>query len=375
MDEGLKGHASVVPPLKTADLADVSGEILPSSLDSWYGLREFETRDITSRSYLNRHSRDLKADKCREIAANFAQAREYFSSASLADHAVRPLLQYYGVASLSRGLVLYLSPHKRETELRAGHGLVPIDWKGVLNSDAPDYRALGVRTCSGLFKELLDAVAGTSYFRHGSHEVNVCIGAGSLSSDCEFALGEVAARIPDVSEQYAAWAGIRPPFMPIVSVEPNWQDHRSMVKLPKKLPDPISDSVPELSELGIEDLFPDGQCPNLTVDGSREHILVEYDPPFVPFIAQQVDHHGAGRMILYEPLGSRVYLNPLAACFVMSYILGMLCRYHPTTWVNLARSERGDAIYPFIVRASDWIQAMFPTMSLDILRGPYYFER
>ena len=96
--------------LNIAGLADVTSALSSFSRESWYELREFETRDITSRSYSARHSKNLTAAKGREIAASFAQAREYFRSALEAHPTVRPLLQYYGVSTLSRGLVLFMSP-------------------------------------------------------------------------------------------------------------------------------------------------------------------------------------------------------------------------------------------------------------------------
>ena len=78
--------------------------------ETWYRLREFETRDITARSYKARHSRELSAAKARQISSSFIQAREYFRNASEADFTVRPVLQYYGVSALSLGTALFLAP-------------------------------------------------------------------------------------------------------------------------------------------------------------------------------------------------------------------------------------------------------------------------
>ena len=360
--------------LNIAGLAEVTSDLSSYSRDSWYELREFETRDITSRSYRDRHSKDPSAAKGREIAASFAQAREYFRSALVAHPTVRPLLQYYGVSTLSRGLVLFMSPGIRETQLKEGHGLVRSEWKGVLHDSSREFGALRVKMRSGLFQELLAAIDNKFYFRHGSHEVSFPISARFPRPNCEFTFEEIAARIPDISDQCAAWLGTRPPFIPMVSASSDDYRHRFEFVLPKKLSGPISLSVAELSELGLDDIFPDDECPNRTIDGSGDHVVVGYDQPFVPFLAQQIEQSGSGRVLIYEPLQSREYLSPLAACFVLSFTLGMLCRYFPTTWVNLARSEKGDSIYPFIVRATDWIQAMFPSMVVDILRGPYFFE-
>ena len=360
--------------LNIAGLAEVTSDLSSTSRDSWYELREFETRDITSRSYSARHSKNLTAAKSREIAASFVQGREYFRSALRADPTVRPLLQYYGVSTLSRGLVLFMSPGLRETQLKESHGLVRSGWKGILHGSSWEFGALRVKMSSGLFQELLAAIGNKFYFRHGSHEVSFSISARFPRAECEFTFEEIAARIPDVSDQCAAWLGTRPPFIPLVTAIRDDDGRRFEFVLPKRLSGPISQSVAELSELGPDDIFPDDVCPNRTVDGSGDHVVVSYDQPFVPFLAQQMEQSGTGRVLLYEPLKSREYLSPLAACFVLSFTLGVLCRYFPTTWVNLARSERGDAIYPFIVRATDWIQEMFPAMVVDILRGPYFFE-
>ena len=350
-------------------------QLLPSDRATWYALREFETHDITARSYKERHLRDLPLVKGREIVASFAQAREYFTSAHLADHTVRPLLQYYGVATLSRGLVLFLSPGLRETQLKEGHGLERRAWKDVLQSSPVRFADLGVSLSSGLFRHLLDTVACKSYFRHRSHEVNISISLPVPGIGTKFTLGDIAARIPDLSDQHAAWLGKRPPFIPMGSFSSDDSGRRFEFALPKNILGPTSMSVPGLSEPGVETMFPKDECPNRSVDGTGDSVIVSYDQPFLPFLAQQSEHSGVGHIVIYSPLESKQYFNPLTACFTLSFILGMLCRYFPTTWVTMANSEKGDAIYPFIIRASDWIQETFPALVVDILRGPYYFEQ
>ena len=90
---------------------------------TWYALHEYETLDITSRAYQARHHRRPSADQVRQITSNFIQGREYFLSSTSAARAVRPLLQYYGVLALARGLILFLNPTAREANLVQGHGL------------------------------------------------------------------------------------------------------------------------------------------------------------------------------------------------------------------------------------------------------------
>ena len=103
-------------------------------------------------------------------------------------------------------------------------------------------------------------------------------------------------------------------------------------------------------------------------------MTIKHDPPNIPFISQASWVLGMGQIRLYPPLNSSSYFTPLAACYMAAYTLGMLSRYFPTTWMRLGRSERGDAIYPMVIRMLDWIEESFPSMAVDILRGPYPFE-
>ena len=178
-----------------------------STSNTWYALREFETRDITSRRYKSRHSLALSAAKAREISSNFVQAREYFRNASRADFTVRPLLLYYGVTSLSRGLTLLLDPNKRETSLKQSHGLSVHSWGPKLSNGLSEIGNLQIQLTKGLFHDLLTSTDNRFYFRHNSSAVNWSIGATIPPIGSEFMLQEITARIPDASDQFSAWTG------------------------------------------------------------------------------------------------------------------------------------------------------------------------
>ncbi len=348
---------------------------MPYSRDTWYALREFETLDVITWNYGVRHKHDPKVAKAREIAASFNQAREYFTSAYAANTTVRPLLQYYGVATLSRGLVLFMSSGVRETDLKEGHGIGGHAWKNVLTSQTRDLGALPVKLKAGLFRHFLEVTGKSFYFRNNSLEVNNCLRVRPPHSDCEVTLEDIASRIPDIADQYAAWRKERPPFVPLVSVDNDYDNSQFEFALPKFIEGPSSVIVAELSEVGVEDIFPNNQCPNLVVDSSGSNIIVRYDPPFMPFLAQRFGQSRKSDIVLYPPLNSGEYFTPIALCFMLSYILGMICRYYPTIWVSLAHPQKGDAIYPFIIRAMDWIQEVYPLMVVDVLRGPYHWEK
>ena len=95
-------------------------------MDHWARLSIYESTDLVRDLFFRRHGRELSSGKAREIVSAVAQGREYFSAAKEAGLLVCPLLQYYGVLSLSRALILLLNRSFRETSLPQAHGLEPI---------------------------------------------------------------------------------------------------------------------------------------------------------------------------------------------------------------------------------------------------------
>lgn len=83
----------------------------------WHQLLPLESRDITKKWFSIIHGRELNTRRTKEINAAAKQAREYFRNASKADYSVRPLLTFYGVASLSRSFLLLLKRDGGEEKL------------------------------------------------------------------------------------------------------------------------------------------------------------------------------------------------------------------------------------------------------------------
>ena len=234
----------------------MNNQLLMPNQETWYALREFEAFDVLSRNYTIKHSRNLKPAKAREITASFTQAREYFTSAQLADITVRPLLQYYGIATLSRGLVLFMCPELRETDLKEGHGLGRNSWKDVLNAKPQKLNELRIKVRSGLFMYFVGVLGNRAYLRENSNEVTASLSCPSPQVGSEFTLGEIALRVPDLSDQCAAWLGERTPYVPTISYKCGGEIPRFNFVLPKILAGPKSLSMIELSELGLDDIFP-----------------------------------------------------------------------------------------------------------------------
>ncbi len=89
----------------------------------WNKLSEFETRDFVERFIKAKHNREASARQILEISSNFIQGREYFLNAQRAGISVKPLLQYYGVSALTRGLILAIDPQASEAAMKPSHGL------------------------------------------------------------------------------------------------------------------------------------------------------------------------------------------------------------------------------------------------------------
>lgn len=330
---------------------------------TWYALREFETRDITTRSYWNRHTKTLSAGKSQEISSNFIQAREYFRNASEADITVRPLLQYYGVASLSRGLALFLDQTMREATLSQSHGLQVRNWGQTLSTGLAGIGNLGIGISKGIFHDLLLATGNKFYFRHNSSGVNWSIGAGIPPVGAEISVIDAVERIPEVSDQYYAWLGEGVAFMVMKSLTIDRE--KGIVTYTV-----ASNQLDKLNEIFPLEMFPDRID---SLSGNELNIICP--EATTPFFAQGVGSFGIGSVVLCKPLNGGLYFTPLAICFVVSFVLGMLCRYFPTTWINLGRTGKGDGFYPLAIRLLDWIRDAFPAMVVDILKGPYQFEK
>ena len=338
------------------------------SRKTWYTLREFETREITSRRYSALHEKELNEAKAKAIISNFIQAREYFQNASAADFTVRPLLQYYGVSSLSRGLALFLKETDENT-LEPYHGLTTCDWNKILKGNCTNFGQLAIKLTDGVFHELLVSTNRKCYLRAHSSGVDWAIAAKASTFGSMIRFEEIVARIPDISNQYAAWTGNPSPSFVIVNAFHRHPDNqnRNVWKL----------TVGKSDDAALNLIFPPEKCPSLEKKSSGTNVVVEYDGSFMPFISQWIneDVFGIGNVVLYSYPDSGEDFTPLAACFMLSYILGMLCRYHPVIWTGLIRLEKGDALYPLVVRILDWVQDMFPAMVVDILQGPYAFEK
>ena len=177
---------------------------------AWDIIANYESSDLVRARYFAKHGRRPNAAHAREITEPFIQGRQYYSSAASADKTVKPLLLYYGVVSLSRGLVLFLTRGFREAALAQSHGLSIRDWQTVLSAAPPDIGELQISVNgSGSFVELLRATGNRSLVRADSNAVNKKFEEGPVALNTAFTLGELLARLPDVLDQFKRWKSPR----------------------------------------------------------------------------------------------------------------------------------------------------------------------
>ena len=126
------------------------------AIPHWQSLSRFESYDFVARWYKKAHERAPKAAKISQINACFTQGREYFANAATAAMSVKPLLLYYGILSLSRGVILANHPYKKEESLMPSHGLEQVDWQHTLSGGIKNVLELRIRSTAGTFSELVE---------------------------------------------------------------------------------------------------------------------------------------------------------------------------------------------------------------------------
>jgi hypothetical protein len=80
----------------------------------WQKFCLYESMDLVSRYYNGKYEYDLKEEKSREIVSCLAQGREYFTIASNSSELIKPVILYYGVVAMSRGLVLLTNMQEKQ---------------------------------------------------------------------------------------------------------------------------------------------------------------------------------------------------------------------------------------------------------------------
>ena len=340
----------------------------------WNRMAIFESRDLVRDRFHIRHRRELGSQKAEEIASHLAQGRAFFNSAQDAQESVRPLLQYYGVLSLARGLILYLSTTLREAGLSNAHGLSAISWGQTLADGTHNVGELGIRLDSGTFSQLLDATQNresTSIFvppipsRALWRKAEASPDQGTVISALD-----LLSRIPDLVNEFENTLSI-PSCCSKAFVFTLSEDTQTDISIfPGLLGLPDLDSV--RMQFGIPPT-----CEMHLVN--RHNFVGDIQNCFVRFIHKDANEMTAlmpmlandsrGETFIIAPFKGGLQLSSLVKLFTLSYFLGMLARYFPTRWIAMSNRQTGDRLFPLLRAGSDLVHQQFPIAVLRELES------
>lgn len=329
----------------------------------WQQLLSLESRDITSQWFERIHYRELNARRAQEINAAAKQAREYFRNANDSSYSVRPLLTFYGVACLSRSLLLLLKAQGGEEGLNRGHGLETVGWANILSGDvAPGLRKLGdlkVRTTTGLFSDFIKHTKNRFAFLVRSTEMptHICYDIPQLGD--ELSLCELFARIPDLQKEYTNISG---DVQYAVVSKWSYNDENGFKA------DVKEDTFSAFKDIYLEFGYEDSVNSDWTTITADAETFKEQLPLFIQtYVLRAWGLMPALYLLAPFPSGARY--SQLCITYVVSYILGMLVRYYPTHWIALTQGEKGDIWWPTINRAQQIVENSYPELVIELIMG------
>ena len=325
----------------------------------WEFIANYESHELVRARYQAKHGRQPNAAHAREIATRFIQARHYYSAAVTADRTIKPLLPYYGLISLSRGLVLFLTPGLREAALAQSHGLSVQDWQSVLSAPNPDIGNLQIVVSSaGTFVEFIRAINNRNLLRGKSSAVNTTSELGSVPANTVLTLGALLARLPDVLGQFCRWQ--TPRCVRISRDKIAGSVESNLV---------VQRNAPYISEDVVMDIVGRDHCELVSVDAERIVVRTRQGGVVAGFLTDlfSSSYLGIGELLMAQPYSSGIRLAKGPQLFAISYVLSMLVRYHPSLWMNLVHQRINDAALPTIFRVIDCLETLFPQIAVDFL--------
>ena len=334
----------------------------------WQSLSRFESYDFIARWYQKAHQRKPNAAKVSQINTCFIQGREYFSNAASSAMSVKPLLLYYGVLSLSRGVILANNPRKKEESLKKSHGLEPVDWQGTLKDGIKGVLELQIRATDGTFPELAEVCHNLKTMHKFQGPTDRMGSDGHSLGDIEFATGQSMLSLDDLISRLIRTAGMykettgRPDRLftgcRIASHPPGTHFAFPLVGIPSELRNLFDGKnvIIGSSNQIAPGLMQSDDAGDTLIFVHQDHAAYEIAKKLFP-----VSHYESGEfmaVILDFPNGDR--MTEFFKLYLVSYCLGMLCRYYPSVWMALLRNEKGDFAQPLLVGAVEAIESDFP---------------
>ena len=343
----------------------------------WQSLSHFESYDFVARWYKKAHGRAAKAAKVSQINACFTQGREYYSNAASSALSVKPLLLYYGVLSLSRGVILANHPNKKEESLMPSHGVEQVHWQHTLSGGIKNILELQIQSTSGTFSELVEVCYNLNTMHKFQGSTDMVGSDGHNLGEIKFVadrgvliLDDLISRLRHTAGMYGELTG-RPSkaFMGcrIASHPPGTHFAFPFLGIPSELKNLVDGKNVILGSSnqvapGLMQRDNAGDSLIFVHDGHAKHEITKKLFP--------VSHYSGGQymlVILDFPNGDK--MTEFFKFYLISYCLGMLSRYFPSVWMALLRNEKGDFAQPLLDRAVEAIETEFPKHTSRQLTG------
>ncbi len=327
----------------------------------WQQLLSLESRDITQQLFARIHSRELNARRAREINAAAKQAREYFRNVSNSNYTVRPLLTFYGVASLSRALLLLLKTEGGEEGLTVGHGIETVGWGDVMSGDtAAGLTRLGdlkIRRRSGLFSDFVTHTNNRVSIHVNSAGVDwrLCYDIPEIGD--EFSVTDLFSRIPDLQKDYSNISNVTR-YTPVNEMTYS-KDKGFRAKVREK---PFSQFRAVYENFGYIATSQGDWC-IITCDAKT---FAKELPLFIHTYVHKL-FGSIPSLFLAEPFSGGARYSQLCITYMVSFILGMLVRYYPTHWISLIQGDKGDSMWPTINRAQQLVEHSYPELVTELI--------
>ena len=328
----------------------------------WHKLYDYESRDLIERFIEKKYQRKASARQISEVSSNFIQSREFFRNAENSNLSVKPLLLYYGVNSLARGLVLLLNPHFSESSLKPSHGLDTINWRQSISEN--NLLNLTVEINNGGFYELLTSTSNKSYFKFHSTGISWKIDFPIPSLKTRLTLDDLIRIIPDLNLEYNKWRNENFETLKISKFNKTDTEYKFSVEKFK------------INQTIISKTFDSKIFEKVKINETSQNFEIVIPIDYFPQLSQSnnEDMFGIGNVILCKTIDNDVYLNSISQLYCLSFYLGMLSRYFPSYWININKTDKGDSIYPLFLKSIDLLLKEYPTLIYEYLESPYDFE-
>lgn len=274
---------------------------------------------------------------------------------------MRPLLTFYGVASLSRSLLLLLKRDGGEEGLAGGHGLSTVNWSEQMSGDPSiglgSLLSLKVQTCAGLFNDFIIETKNRISMHIRSEGVDWRLNYPVPIQGKQISLGDIFARIPDLFKDYSN-----------VSSDIKYASVNEMSYNPqngfnaKVLNDHFEAFKATYLNMGYKIVTQD-RWSNITCDA----LTFSQNLPLFVHSYIQKSFGAIPNLYIAEPFQDKYSYSQLGITYLAAYYLGMLVRYYPTHWISLLQGDKGDALWPTINRAQQFVENSYPELVIEMI--------